>query len=332
MNIRHLLFVGLITTFSLQTEDRPVDLEIKIQIGAGFFAELHKVVQTIIHYEERGFAAIDVDWRDEFFPYKDDPHENGWDVFFEPIELKPLAATAQPEKITIASTADFHEMHDQVCTAPWIAYKQYLPYRAFILEKLNQYAKIKKSITQLSDNFYLEYMQHKKCIGVHARIARAHAWLVPGRRLPSLEDYYREVDKLLEKYSGQDIMIFVASDSHQAIGKFKLRYGEKVKYIEAHRSPEEQDPCTMYTKGKFMMEHKDIWHKEKHGYFGGLTTFLDCLLLSRCDYIIHTTSNLAFFATYYNPEIQSIYLPKGVPFKHCRFKDDPAIHNKLLNP
>lgn len=310
----------------------PVDLTVKIQIGGGFFAELHKVLQTLIHFEKRGFTAIDIDWRDEFFPYKDGPHENGWDRFFEPIKPTKTDSNLPSEKEIISSTAEFHEIHDQVCTAPWVDYKAYHSYRQFIHQKLNQYIQLKKSVTQLVDTYYSAHLQGKKCIGVHARIARAHAWLVPGKRLPSLDDYFNQVDCLLATHADQEVALFVASDSHQAIEEFKRRYGDTVKHIEAHRSPQDQDPCIMYTKGKYLMAHKDEWHKEKHGYFGGLTTLLDCLLLARCDYIIHTASNLAFFATYYNPDIESIYLPKGLPSKECRYKNNPLVENKFLNP
>src|SRR3990167_7552438 len=68
----------------------PVNLTIKMHEGAGFFAELHKIMLALIHYEERGFARVYVDWTDEFFPYKDGAHENGWDLFFEPIPMDPI--------------------------------------------------------------------------------------------------------------------------------------------------------------------------------------------------------------------------------------------------
>lgn len=312
----------------------PVDLTIKIQFGGGFFAELHKVIQTIIHYENRGFTRIDVDWRDEFFPYKDGADENGWDIFFEPITFEKRSAQKVAQKVTVDSTAEFHELHDQVCTGPWKAYEQYLPYRQFVKEKLDRYARYKPIVTDYIEKFYEEKMAGKRCIGVHARIARAHAWLVPGKRLPQLPDYYAEVDRLLEEYEGEDVVIFVASDSHHGVAQFKERYGDKVLHINAYRAIKDQDPCILYTHGKWLKEDTQEYHKHKHKTSGGLSTIWDCLLLAKCDHIIHTTSNLAFFATYYNPEIDSIYLPKGIPYKACRYKDDHEIcrASRYINP
>jgi hypothetical protein len=309
----------------------PVDLTIKMHEGAGFFAELHKVMLALIHYEERGFSRVYVDWTDEFFPYKDSAHENGWNLFFEPINSTLIAKNANVDTITITS-GSFHEIHDQVCTAPWVAYKKYLPYRQFVHKKLNKYIKIKPHILAKCNQFYDQHMRGKICIGVHARIARAHAWLMPGKKLPILDDYYKEIDTLLEKHAYQELVIFVASDSHDAVDQFKKRYKEQITYIDAYRAHGDHDPCIMYTMGEYMRNNPEVWHKQKHRYLGGESTLLDCLLLAKCDYLIFTTSNLAFFSCYYNPDIEGIYLPKAVPFKACRYKDNPEIKNKALNP
>ncbi len=315
-------------------QDPPIHLTIKIHEGAGFFAELHKAVQTIIHYEDRGFADIFIDWTDEFFPYKDDPKENGWDLFFKPIQINKRSIDSRilPERIVVDSTASFHEMHDQVCTAPWVDYDRFLPYRQKVKEALDRYCKVQPHILAKVEDSYRKLMEGKIAIGVHARIARAHAWLVPGKRLPQLQDYFKEVDRLKKKHEEDEVVIFVASDSHAAIKAFKDRYGDEMVYIEAFRSELDQDPCTMYTKGAYMRAHRDVWDKEKHRYYGGLTTLMDCLMLAKCNYLIHTTSNLAFFSCYFNPELKNVYLPRAVPAKNCRFKNSPDIKNRSLNP
>ncbi len=307
-----------------------IALTILDQEGGGLFAEIHKVISCLIHYEKQ-LVSVSVDWTNEFFPYKKTANENGWDLYFEPIKAPVSRSTAKdPEAICVDSTSVHHELHDQCCTAPWIAYDQHLPYRKFVHEKLMRYLHLKPDITEKCESYYQTSMKGYRCIGVHARIARAHAWLVPGHRLPGFEDYFKEIDKILKKNPDIPTKIFVASDSHMGIEKFKARYGDMVIYIDAHRSQEEQDPCTMYTNGKFLKEHKDIWHKTKQGYFGGMTALLDCLLLSKCEYLIFTTSNLAFFASYYNPLIKGIYLPKGVPLKECVMKKRPDF--KIINP
>ncbi len=332
MNKTSMLAASLLLSYAAITCNSPIDLTIGIQEGAGLFAEMHKVMQCLIHYE-KDLARVHVDWSDEFFPYKDGVNDNGWDLLFEPIAIPATRSNTQnAEKFTIDSTSVHHELHDQCCTAPWVAYDKYLPYRQFVHEKMMKYVRLKPYIQEQWDAFYNQHMKGQVCIGVHARVARQHAWLVPGKRLPQLDDYYKEIDRLIKKHSGEPVKIFVASDSHQAIQQFKEKYGDRVITIEAFRSDEDQDPCILYTSGDYLKKNKDVWHAKKHRAFGGITTLLDCLHLSRCDYMIHTTSNLAFFAAYYNPNIQSVYLPKGVPFKKCPMKHHPSVVNPLLNP
>ncbi len=175
-------------------------------------------------------------------------------------------------------------------------------------------------------------MINKVCIGVHARIAKQHRSLIPGKKIPKFEDYFEEVDSLLEKHQHDQVVIFVASDSHIGIKAFKDKYKDKVIHINAYRSPENNDPCLMYTSGEQLKQNKELWHRIKHKTFGGLSTLLDCLILSKCNYMIHTTSNLAFFATYFNPDIETVYLPKNVQYEECRYNGDPEIKNPYLNP
>ncbi len=329
--MKKLLLLFIIITLHAQNTT-PIKLINRPQEGGGFYAEIHKIVQNIIHFENQ-LVAVEVDWTDEFFPYKDGAHENGWNLFFEPIPVtKKVITNEPPVEIIIDSSAAFHELHDQTCISPWINYKAYLPYRKFINRVLTQYIHLKPHVSEELDRFYESHMQGFTCIGVHARIALQHRSFIPGNYIPTYQEYFKEIDTLIKKHADQPVKIFVASDSHEAINKFKEHYGDKVIYINAYRNDTNNDPCIFYTSGGYYREHKEAWHKNKHRYFGGLTTILDCMLLSRCDYLIHTTSNLAFFATYYNPEIESIYLPKGVPNKPCTHKNDPEVINPYLNP
>lgn len=312
-----------------------VDITVQSAEGAGFFAELHKVMQNIMYWEKEGIVRVQPLWNDVFFPYKnsDSPDENGWDLFFEPIKA-PCTKGDELEEIKkiYDVSGGHHEMHDQICAVPWIKYDQYLPYRQYVHEKLKKYVQIKPHILDQMDAFYDKHLKGHVCIGVHARMARAHRGLIPGYRSPTLEEYYDEVERLIKEHSGKPIKIFVASDNHDAVGAFKERFGDRVTYISAFRVWNGDDPCFIYTKGGYLRNNLDVWHKIKQKSFGGVTTLLDCLLLSRCDYLVHTTSNLAFFATYFNPEIKATFLPRNAPMVDCRFKQKDSIRNPLLNP
>lgn len=311
-----------------------IHLEGTVHVRAGFFYELLQIMESLIHYEHEGLASVHIDWTHEFFPYKDSPHENGWDLYFEPIYIS--APNNIPTSLCQVQVSDrYHELHTNECVAPWILYDQYLPYRSFVNQKLTQYIHIKKHIQERVESFFNTHIKGFFCIGVHVRFSSAHHREVPGGHLPTLEEYFKEVDTIIRSNPEKNIKIYVASDSHYAINKFKERYPRNLLYIEAFRAQKSEEPHLLDQNGaasaKYWMDHPDEWHLKKPGYYGGLTSLLDCLLLARCDYLIHTVSNLSTFVCFFNPTIKSVYLPRNTPYKACFLTNGP-IKNQFLNP
>lgn len=311
------------------TNDRSADLIVTTHLGAGFFCELTKIIGSLIYYESDGLARVRVDWTHEFFPYKDEPHGNGWDLYFEPIVVEFQEHNEKPQ---VVGPGGLHELHDQICSSPWLSYDQFLPYRNFVHQKINQYIRIKKNVTDKVDAFYNKNMHNCLRIGVHVRFANAHAHEVPGGRHPTIEEYFREIDAIIKSNSYKNIKIYIASDSHHVIARFKQRYPSNLVYIDAYRASGSEDPGLIYENQNYWLSHPAEWHKKKAGFNGGLTALMDCLLLAKCDYLVHTTSNLSNFVGFFNPTIKSIYLPRSAPYIACRYKGNPGIRNKFLNP
>lgn len=307
---------------------RAVGINHKSHLGGGFFNEFGVVIANLIHYEQDGIKSVYVDWTDEFFPFKNELSENGWDLYFEPIQVDKVN---ENEPIYHVGSANTHVLHDQLCIAPWLRYNEYFPYRQFAHTIIKKYIRIKPHILNKVNEIYTNKMQGHICIGVHVRYADAHASEAPGGH-PSLEAYCTEVNKLLNMHAHQRVKIFLASDSRAVIKFFKKKYQGKLIYLKTHRAKGKEDPSLLYENSAYWTTHPQEWHKAKPGYQGGLGVLMDCLLLSSCDYFIHTTSNVATYVSFFNPYIKSIYLPHGVPFKHCRYRNDPSIRNKYLNP
>ncbi len=309
--------------------DRAVNVNVNTHLGAGFFCEFLKVIGAIIYYESEKFASIKVDWTYEFFPFKDSPTGNGWDLYFEPIAVKPLP---NDEPIYPALYNYVHELHDQICISPWLSYEGFFPYRSFAHQKIKEYIHVKKEVTDKVDAFYNQHMEGYKCIGVHVRFAAAHAGEVPGGHPPTVEDYFREVDAIKQAHPAQPIRIYIASDSHHVVNEFKQHYGSEVIHIDAYRAHYDDDPGLIYTNSEYWLSHPQEWHQKKPGYYGGLTALMDCLLLARCSYLIHTTSNVSTSVTFFNPWITSVYLPRNIPNIPCRYKGSSKVRNPFLNP
>lgn len=309
-------------------EKQAINLVIKTHLGAGFFAEFSKVMAVLIHYENE-LQKVWVDWTDEFFPYKDKPDENGWDLYFDPISISD--ATLQSEATYIACNNGYHEIHDQICSEHWLEYDAFLPYRQFLHEKIKKYINIKQHILDFVDSFYQKNMRHAVCLGVHVRFAQGHSCEVPGGALPELQNYFNEVDALLQKHDHENVKIYVATDSNQALEAFKKRYPNLL-HIDAFRASGREDPHLIYENTDYWLTHPEEWHRRKPGFAGGVPVLYDCLLLARCDYLIHTTSNVSSFAAFFNPLIKSVYIPRAAPLIKCRYKNDKSLKNYCLNP
>ena len=67
-------------------ENRSVDILGPHYVGAGFFCQLNKVLEPLIHFEAEGISSVYIDWTSPNYSYKDGyTNENGWDLFFEKI-------------------------------------------------------------------------------------------------------------------------------------------------------------------------------------------------------------------------------------------------------
>lgn len=51
-----------------------------------------------------------------------------------------------------------------------------------------------------------------------------------------------------------------------------------------------------------------VHHTFKNSYRLGEEAVIDCLLLSQCDILIRTSSNLSLWSTYFNPTLPTILL------------------------
>ena len=254
-----------------------------------------------------------VDWRQPFFPYKDDPACNGWDLYFEPIhsdivyECRRLKRPPEPK-------------HDRdYCVERWLRHAEYLPYRRFIHDRFTKYITFKPEVLKHIDAFYEEHLKGHFCIGIHVRFATAHGAENPYHGLVTVMDYIEQAKKQFEEHREENPKIFIATDSHFVIEEFKKHFNQsQITFTDAFRAHYDEDPHLIYEHQKYYLKHPEEFHKRKPGYFGGLMALVDCLLLSKCSIMIHSLSNVTDFAAWFNPDIESIFLPLGLSSSPCR--------------
>jgi hypothetical protein len=185
-----------------------------------------------------------------------------------------------------------HEVHQ--------VYKQYIKYRPEILSKI--------------DEFWNSHINSSCIIGVHYR--HPSHFVESGKIY--LEDYFTKIDDILS--SNPDAQIFLATDSNFGIYAFQEKYGNKVFYIknvERLSMPEFLHWCFSLADGKaddvgfingkgFELHHKRVNLTDNYKLTVDLLS--EVLCLSNCNYMVHTTSNVALAISYINPNLELVSL------------------------
>ncbi len=331
-----MMVLAMMQTLAIQTRHNDTAVVVSTHLGAGFFAALHSVVDSLLHFDnDPAIRSFVVDWTLSLFPFKDDPASNGWNLFFEPITWPNQSYNCSQ---SIHVRQGYHKLHDQRCSDIWTKYEEYLTYRISAHNIICKYLKLQPHIARQAQELYSEHLTDHYCIGVHVRYATVHGLEVPGGNVPELEDYYAQIDGLLAQPHEKPVKIYLATDSWLVIQAFAQRYPATILvYLpDAYRSIARNDPHLIFENTEYWVENPEQFHECKPGSRGGFESLIDCLMLSTCDIFIHTTSNLAAFATYFNPHIKSIYLPLNTPSNPCRYKyvkqagDEPITYQKHL--
>lgn len=177
-----------------------------------------------------------------------------------------------------------------------------------------KYIKIKPEILDIVNRFWNSNMSSSKIIGVHYR--HPSHFIESGKIY--LEQYFEKIDKILSQQP--DAQIFLATDSNFGIYAFMEKYKNKIKYIEnidRISMPEFLQWCFSLAEGQadnvgfingqgFELHHKRIGSTDNKKMTIDLLT--EVLCLAKCDYLIHTTSNVALSISYINPELELISL------------------------
>ncbi len=304
--------------YAEQNNFPPLELTIVPCYGAGFFAEMLRVIDNSLHFSKENLKSVYVDWSDEFFPYKDDPHENGWDLYFEPIIFSDDLYD-KDKAIKGIEGGFYHEIHDFLCIDQWMNYDKHLLYRLKIHEFIKKHIKIKPHIAKKVNQFVEQKMQNYYCIGAHIRYGSDHGSEAP-KGTPTLQDYLTEIKELLDGQDKNCVRIYLATDSHYVVQEFKINFSPEILLtIDTFRTEYRGVPHIVYGSGDYWLNHKKEFHLKKPGYYGGMGVLIDALLLAECDIFLHSTSNVSSFVSFYNPYIQSIYLPKTSGTWPCRF-------------
>jgi len=178
-----------------------------------------------------------------------------------------------------------------------------------------QHIKYHQSITNRVEQFWQNnFTNVSNIVGVHYR--HPSHFIESGKVY--LEQYFDKIDSILNK--NPDSRIFLATDSNFGIYAFKEKYGDKVVHIEDIERlsmPEFLQWCFSLAEGKadtvgfingkgYELQHKRVKEPDNKKLTVDLLT--EVLCLSKCNSLVHTTSNVALAISYINPELELISL------------------------
>lgn len=248
--------------------------------GFGMFSVFTMVLGLMRVYERDGFGGVKVDFQDQGI-YYDSPYGlNWWEYYFEPIclgngeEATPYVYSTMPEQGNLAGVCEFGTS------------------RVEAYHLIQKYVRVKAHIQSKVEEFLKEKFDHAWVIGIHYRGTDKFS------EAPKVayEKVEKEILNILQrnllKKGKKKIKIFVATDEQPFLDYMVNKFPNVIFFEDNIRS----------TTGH------PVHYYSFQNYKKGEDALLDCLLLSKCDILIRTSSNLSLCASYFNPNLPLINL------------------------
>ncbi len=254
---------------------------------AGFFAEFGSVLGMLEHYDRCKFlyAGAAVDFGSGGF-YFDSAHgANWWEYYFEPLGAQPHGATSSrdvrsPRPGTRMLTRRERDVLAQRAENRLSRSKGHA--------LIARYVRVRREIIAKVDAFAGANFTGRHVIGVHYRGTDKI------REAPrvSYEAARASVEVQIGRARAGTARIFVATDEEAFLDYFRGVFPQMVCAFDALRSLD----------GRRLHDGAGNNHRK------GEDALIDCLLLSRCDQLVRTESNLGLCAAFFNPDVPQILL------------------------
>lgn len=272
--IYNILFFLSFASFLYGNEFRIITLEHNPNVG--MFAAANQVLGQLYMFEKKKLphvSGLTINF-DKYGLYYDPNYgPNWWTYYFEPI----CQGDRKNANIVYATKQQYFEAWRQRSAMS----------RDAAAQIVKKYVRIKPHIQQKIDAFAVQYFLNSFVIGIHYRGTDKD------KEAPRVtyEQVFEEIEKYIPKE--QPYSFFIATDEVDFLDQAKKRYPNQVVAIEAHRS----DIGGLGTH-----------YVNKNNYSLGEEALMDAYLLSQCDLLIRTSSNLSLWSTYFNPDLPVVLL------------------------
>ncbi len=244
---------------------------------AGFFSIFHTVLGALDFMEtSNSCCGLRVDFEDEGIYYDKEYGENWWEYYFEPIDIGKKTDTV---KKFSGDEQSFFTLNSEFNMS-----------RKRGHELIRKYVFLKSHIQSRINNFYENNLQGNCVIGVHYRGTDKciEAGIVP------YKDVYERLQTIIK--DRHNYKIFIATDDYYFLIYMNVHFPGRIVAIDAIRSDE--GTAVHVTE-------------QNLNYKKGEDAIVDCILLSKCDLLLKTSSNLSNCSIKFNPNIPVIELNKS---------------------
>jgi hypothetical protein len=262
-----------IRTFGERNADRAIYV-IWRHYGVGLFSILSGVVSHLQIADSLDMTPV-VDMQNFPSHYNEATPihgvENSWDYYFQPVSNLSLDEVYE-SKTVIFCQGDFPANKPLTITDNGDLYRvfdKYIRFNSPILDAVSGYADV-------------EFAGHR-VLGVHFRGQEFRT--APGHRFPpTQQQMIHRATRLLDAHNFD--RIFLVTEEQSYVDVFRDHFGAKLLCADSYRT---------YNENAYFMSPRD-----KHKYLLGLEVCKDMLLLSRCDGLLCSSSNVSDLARFLN--------------------------------
>ena len=245
----------------------------------GFFAEFMDTLKLLAYADRFGFEPY-ILYKNDFL-YFEEGDTNAFDEYF--VQPTQLTLNSVNHSCNLFEASLFHSYLFDVEHAwnpgKYLFDQKYINDLALVMQKyikLNEFTEsyIRDSIGRL-------FGENKKILGVHHRETDFKAGYRKHPSYISVEEKMSEIDLIQDKYD----LIFIATDSKNAIDKFTKRWPDKVVYYtDVYRS--DGDVSVAFCDDD----------RKNHKHLLGFEVLRDMYTLARCDGLIAGISKVSICA------------------------------------
>lgn len=238
----------------------------------GFFSTFNTVLGVLEMYESsREFVGLEVDFRDRGWYYDKNKGKNWWQYYFEPIKI----SKGNFDSITVKEFPDGDKGRLSMLAQFDMSCKRGN-------ELIERYIHLKPHVQKRVDSFVENNFKNYNVIGIHYRGTDkvSEAPKVP----------YEKVYDIVKKDSVdiKNTRIFIATDDEHFLNFMKIKFSGQIICLDSIRS---RDGKPLHQSGKY------------NKYKLGEDAIVDCVLLSKCNKLYKTASNLSDTSVKFNPNM-----------------------------